>query len=904
MQETYDFAAVETAAQKYWNDTHAFEAKEDAAKPKFYCLSMLPYPSGALHMGHVRNYTIGDVISRYQRMLGKNVLQPMAWDAFGLPAENAAIKNNTAPAKWTYANIEHMRTQLQSLGYAIDWTREFATCKADYYVHEQRMFVRLFKQGLAYRKNSVVNWDPVDQTVLANEQVIDGRGWRTGALVERREIPQWFLKITDYADELLDGLDKLPGWPDAVKTMQRNWIGRSEGLEIHFAVEGENKALTVFTTRPDTLMGATFVSIAPEHPLALKAAQSNPKLAAFIEECRHAATAEAAVETAEKRGVETGLHAIHPISGEKLPVWVANFVLMGYGTGAVMAVPGHDERDWEFATKYDLLIKMVIVSDAVRDAITELGREAEGNSDAMSAALGQSRALDVVEAPAALSIVEDFERSIIVEGAYTEYGTVVNSGVLDGKSYSEAFDYLAERLAREGKGTRRVNYRLRDWGVSRQRYWGCPIPIIYCPECGAVPVPEDQLPVVLPENVQFMGVQSPIKADPQWRKTTCPQCGGAAERETDTFDTFMESSWYYARYTSPGAATQVDERANYWLPVDQYIGGIEHAILHLLYFRFYHKLMRDAGLVHSDEPATNLLCQGMVIAETYYRELADGNREWINPAEVEVQRDDKARIVGALLKSDGKPVEIGGIEKMSKSKNNGVDPQSMIGKYGADTVRLFSMFAAPPDQSLSWNEAGVEGMSRFLRRLWRDLNAHVLQQDHPVVDPAALNAAQKALRRQVHETIAKVGDDYGRRMSFNTAIAALMELLNALGKFDDMSDQGRALRHEAFESIVLLLNPITPHICHALWHHLGHAEPIIMQAWPRADTAALQKDAVKLAVQVNGKLRGQIEVAVNAAREDVEKTALAEPGVAKFLEGVSVKKIVVVPGKIVNIVVG
>ncbi|MBN8888579.1 MAG: leucine--tRNA ligase [Rudaea sp.] len=905
MQEQhYDPAAVEAAAQKFWNDTKAFEVKEDPNKQKYFCLSMLPYPSGALHMGHVRNYTIGDVISRYQRMLGKNVLQPMGWDAFGLPAENAAIKNKTAPAKWTYANIDHMRAQLQTMGYAIDWSREFATCRPDYYVHEQRMFVRLFKKGLAYRKNSVVNWDPIDQTVLANEQVIDGRGWRTGALVERREIPQWFLKITDYADQLLDGLDKLPGWPDAVKTMQRNWIGRSEGLEIQFGVDGESEPLTVFTTRPDTLMGVSFVSIAPEHPLALKAAQHNPELAAFIEECRHVAASEAVVETAEKKGVDTGLHAIHPISGEKLPIWAANFVLMGYGTGAVMAVPGHDERDWEFATKYDLLIKMVIVSDAVRDAITELGREAEGNQDPMSAALGQSRAIDVVEAPSALSIVEEFENRIITEGAYTEYGTVVNSGELDGKNYREAFDYLADKLQREGKGTRRINYRLRDWGVSRQRYWGCPIPIIYCPKCDAVPVPEDQLPVVLPEDVQFMGVQSPIKADPSWRKTTCPQCGGPAERETDTFDTFMESSWYYARYTSPGAATQVDERANYWLPIDMYIGGIEHAILHLLYFRFYHRLMRDEGMLTSDEPVVHQLSQGMVIAETFYREETDGLKTWINPADVEIQRDDKARIVGAVLKSDGKPVSIGGIEKMSKSKNNGVDPQIMVAKYGADTVRLFSMFAAPPEQSMVWNEAGVEGMARFLRRLWRDLHAHVAQPDHPVVDAGALNAAQKALRRQTHETIAKVGDDYGRRLSFNTAIAALMELLNALGKFDDMSDQGRAVRHEAFETIVLLLNPITPHISHALWLALGQQQAIIDVAWPAIDESALTKDAVTLAVQVNGKLRGQIEAAVGASREEIEKIALADAGVIKFIAEQTVKKVIVVPGKIVNIVVG
>jgi len=907
--QAYDPRAIEAAAQNYWSATRAFEVKEDTTRTKFYCLSMLPYPSGALHMGHVRNYTIGDVISRFQRMNGRNVLQPMGWDAFGLPAENAAIKNRTAPAQWTYANIEHMRGQLAQLGYALDWSREFATCRPDYYVHEQRMFVRLFKKGLAYRKNSVVNWDPVDQTVLANEQVVDGRGWRTGAIVEKREIPQWFLKITDYAQELLDGLDALPGWPDSVKTMQRNWIGRSEGLEIQFAVEGEAEPLTVFTTRPDTLMGVTYLAVAAEHPLALKAAQSKPLVAAFIEECRHGGTAEADIETAEKKGIDTGLSAIHPITGEKVPVWIANFVLMGYGTGAVMAVPGHDARDWEFATKYDLLIKMVVVSDAVRDAIRALGDDAARNSDVMSAALGESRAIDVYEPAAAESIVEQFERDIIEKGAYTERGWLVNSGEYDGLDYRGAFDALAARFEREGKGERRVNWRLRDWGVSRQRYWGCPIPIIYCPKCDAVPVPEDQLPVLLPEDVEFSGVKSPIKSDPNWRQCQCPQCGADAERETDTFDTFMESSWYYARYTSPGAKDMVDDRANYWLPVDQYIGGIEHAILHLLYFRFFHKLMRDEGLVQSDEPAKNLLCQGMVIAETFYRESVrsgseQGNREWFNPADVEVRRDEKARIVGAILKSDGQPVEIGGIEKMSKSKNNGVDPKDMVGKYGADTVRLFSMFAAPPEQSLEWNEAGVEGMARFLRRFWREVVTHAANPDHPVVDVDALNAAQKTLRRQVHETIQKVSNDIGHRYSFNTAIAAVMELLNALGKFDDASDQGRAVRHEALESMVLLLNPIVPHVAHALWQTLGNRETLVDdQPWPKADARALVRDSVTLAVQVNGKLRGTIEVAASTSKEDVEKLALAEPKVAEILAGNAPKKVIVVPGKIVNVVV-
>ncbi|HEY6940922.1 leucine--tRNA ligase [Dokdonella sp.] len=924
IQENYEPKAVEAAAQAYWGATRAFEVTEDPAKPKFFCLSMLPYPSGALHMGHVRNYTIGDVISRYQRMNGRNVLQPMGWDAFGLPAENAAIKNNTAPAKWTYANIEHMRAQLATLGYAIDWSREFATCRPDYYVHEQRMFVRLFKKGLAYRKQSVVNWDPVDQTVLANEQVIDGRGWRTGALVEKREIPQWFLKITDYAQELLDGLDRLPGWPDAVKTMQRNWIGRSEGLEIAFAIEGEREPLTVFTTRPDTLMGVTYLAIAAEHPLALKAARDKPIVAAFIDECRHGGTAEADIETAEKKGIDTGLTAIHPVTGERVPVWIANFVLMGYGTGAVMAVPAHDQRDWEFATKYDLLIRMVVVSDAVRDAIRALGDDAARNTDPMSAALGESRAIDVYEPAAAESIVEQFERDIIEKGAYTDYGTLVNSGDYDGLDYRGAFDALAGRFEREGKGVRRVNWRLRDWGVSRQRYWGCPIPIIYCAKCDAVPVPEEQLPVLLPEDVQFMGVQSPIKADPEWRRTTCPQCGGPAERETDTFDTFMESSWYYARYTSPGASDMVDARANHWLPVDQYIGGIEHAILHLLYFRFYHKLLRDAGLVHSDEPATNLLCQGMVIAETFYRDNADGSKDWINPADVEIRRDEKARVVGAVLKADGKPVQIGGIEKMSKSKNNGVDPQAMVGKYGADTVRLFSMFAAPPEQSLEWNEAGVEGMARFLRRFWREVVAHASGPDHAAlsvppragegavggtgrassIDPSKLDPAQRTLRRQVHETIQKVSDDIGRRYAFNTAIASLMELLNAVGRFDDPSELGRAVRHEALEAMVLLLNPVTPHVAHALWQVLGHAETLIEdQPWPKADPTALVRDSVTLAVQVNGKLRATIEVAVSAGRDEVERLALAEPKVAEHVGTQVPKKVIVVPGKIVNIVV-
>lgn len=905
----FDPSGVEAAAQRYWDATRAFEVDELSDKPKYYCLSMLPYPSGALHMGHVRNYTIGDVISRYKRMTGHNVLQPMGWDAFGLPAENAAIKNKTAPAKWTYANIAHMKAQLKTMGYAIDWSREFATCTPDYYVHEQRMFVRLMKQGLAYRKNSVVNWDPVDQTVLANEQVIDGRGWRTGALVEKREIPQWFLKITDYAQELLDGLDTLPGWPEAVKTMQRNWIGRSEGLEIRFEVRDEAghpvEPLTVFTTRPDTLMGVTYVSIAAEHPLAAHAANGDPDLAAFIAELRQGGVSEAELETQEKRGRDTGLRAIHPVTGEDVPVFVANFVLMNYGTGAVMAVPGHDQRDWEFAKRYHLPVKTVIVPDAVRDALAEIARDLAARKDSMSSALGGGPALDVYDTGAAVQVVEEFQAGIDEQGPWTERGWLVNSGEYDGMDFQQALDALAARFEAEGRGNRRVNYRLRDWGVSRQRYWGCPIPVILCARCGDVPVPEDQLPVVLPEDVEFSGVASPIKADPEWRKTTCPNCGGAAERETDTFDTFMESSWYYARYTSPGAAQQVDERARYWTPVDQYIGGIEHAILHLMYFRFYHKLMRDQGLVDSDEPATNLMTQGMVIAETFYRPQDNGGFEWINPAEVETVRDERGRITGAVLKSDGQPVQIGGIEKMSKSKNNGVDPQLMVGKFGADTVRLFSMFAAPPDQSLEWNEAGVEGMARFLRRLWAAVHRHAADGAAPALDLASLEPAHKTLRRQLHEAIQKVGDDYGRRHSFNTAIAAVMELLNHLAKFDDASDNGRALRQQALASIVLLLNPITPHTSHALWQVLGHAETLLEdQPFPQADPSALTRDTATLAVQVNGKLRGTIEVAVSTAKDEIERLALAEPNVVKFMEGLSVRKVIVVPGKIVNIVAG
>jgi len=860
MQEQYQAAATERAAQAFWADRQSFEVKEDSGKDKFYCLSMFPYPSGKLHMGHVRNYTIGDVISRYQRMLGKNVLQPMGFDAFGLPAENAAIANNTQPAKWTYSNIDYMKVQLKRLGFAYDWSRELATCQPQYYRWEQQLFTRLMKKGLVYRKNAVVNWDPVDQTVLANEQVVDGRGWRSGALVERREIPQWFLKITAYAQELLDDLDQLPGWPDAVKTMQRNWIGRSEGLELQFPVEG-GAPLTVYTTRPDTLMGVTYVAVAAEHPLAQQAAAGNAELAAFLKSCVRTGVAEADIETMEKRGMPLGIDAIHPITGARVPVWAANFVLMGYGTGAVMAVPGHDERDHEFAIKYGLPIRQVI-------------RPADGS------------AIDVAAA------------------AYTEHGLLVNSGEFDGLDFGQAFTAIAARFEQQGSGSRRVNFRLRDWGVSRQRYWGCPIPVIYCAKCDAVPVPEDQLPVVLPEDVAFTGVKSPIKSDPEWRKTTCPTCGGPAERETDTFDTFFESSWYFARYTGPdNDQSMLDARANYWLPVDQYIGGIEHAILHLLYARFFHKLMRDEGLVASDEPFTNLLTQGMVVKETYYREAADGKKTWYAPADVDLELDAKGHPARALLRGDGQPVVIGGIEKMSKSKNNGIDPQALVDEYGADTARLFAMFAAPPEQSLEWRDDGVEGAARFLKRLWRGVHQHVQKGPAPALDKSTLDAGQKVLRRKLHETIAKVGDDYGRRKTFNTAIAAVMELMNDALRFEDDSAQGRAVQQEVWLSVALLLNPVVPHICHELWQALTGGDDLLAQRWPETDASALVRDSLSMVVQVNGKLRGNIEVPAQATQEEILAIALADENVRKFTDGQTIRKSVVVPRKLVNFVV-
>ena len=865
MQAHYQPAEIERQAQTIWERAEAFKAVEDAVKPKYYCLSMFPYPSGKLHMGHVRNYTIGDVLSRYHRACGYNVMQPMGWDAFGLPAENAAIANNVAPAGWTYANIDYMRQQLKSLGLAIDWSRELATCKPDYYRWEQWLFTKLFEKGLVYKKLATVNWDPVDHTVLANEQVIDGRGWRSGALVEKREIPMYFMKITAYADELLSELDNLPGWPEQVRTMQKNWIGKSFGVRFAFPYELDGKAgqLWVYTTRADTIMGVTFCAVAAEHPLATHAAQNNPALAAFIEECKQGGVAEADIATMEKKGMDTGLKVTHPLTGEAVPVWVGNYVLMGYGEGAVMAVPAHDERDFHFAKAYGLPIKQVI--------------QVEG---------------EVFSAEAWADWYGDKDN-----------GRCVNSGKYDGLNYSEAVDAIAADLNAKNLGDKQVQYRLRDWGISRQRYWGCPIPIIHCPTCGDVPVPEQDLPVVLPEDVKI-DIGSPIKKMPSFYQTACPKCGGQAERETDTMDTFVESSWYYARYTGPdNDQSMLDARAKYWLPVDQYIGGIEHAILHLLYARFFNKLMRDVGLVECSEPFTKLLTQGMVVAPTFYRDMEGGKKQWINPADVDVETDAKARPVGATLKADGQPVVIGGTEKMSKSKNNGVDPQAIIDQYGADTARLFMMFAAPPDQQLEWSDAGVEGAFRFLKRLWKAVHDHVEKGVVAAYRGGDLTAEQKALRFQLHATIQKVTDDYGRRQQFNTAIAAVMELMNALAKTGDDSPAGRAVMQEALQAVVVLLAPIVPHICQALWSELQSGADLLAAAWPAVDETALVQDEIELMVQVNGKLRGSVRVAKDAAKEQVEQLALANPNVQKFMEGKPAKKVVVVPGRLVNIVV-
>ncbi|MCK7458236.1 leucine--tRNA ligase [Idiomarina aminovorans] len=858
MQEQYNPSKIESAMQKRWQEQDVFTAKEQSGKDKFYCLSMFPYPSGKLHMGHVRNYTLGDVISRHQRMLGKNVMQPIGWDAFGLPAENAAIQNKTAPAKWTYQNIDYMRDQLKSLGFGYDWTRELATCSPDYYRWEQWFFTKLYEKGLVYKKNATVNWDPVDQTVLANEQVIDGCGWRSGAKVEQKEIPQWFIKITDYAEELLDDLDQLDGWPEQVKAMQRNWIGRSEGVEIDFNVTSLEQTLRVYTTRPDTLYGVTYMGVAAQHPLAIEAAKSNPELANFIEDCKNSKVAEADIATMEKLGMDTGIKAIHPMTGEEIPVWVANFVLMDYGSGAVMAVPAHDQRDWEFATKYQLEIRPVI-------------QPISGDSD-------------------------------IEKAAITEKGTVINSDSYNGMSSAQAFDAIAAELNKKGIGERKVNYRLRDWGVSRQRYWGTPIPMLNLENGESVPVPEDQLPVRLPEDVVMDGVNSPIKSDPEWRKTQYN--GQPAEHETDTFDTFMESSWYYARYCSAQTddAMLDPEKANYWLPVDQYIGGIEHAILHLLYARFFHKLLRDTGLVESDEPFKRLLCQGMVLADSYYREDEKGGKQWVSPLDVNIERDEKGAIAAAKHKQDGQPVSIGGMSKMSKSKNNGIDPQTMVERYGADTVRLFMMFAAPPEMTLEWSDSGVEGAQRFLRRLWK--LTYDLTNAGGACSGQSFNTSQKQLRRELHKTIAKVSDDMGRRQHFNTAIAAIMELLNHLQKAPLESDADRQVLAESIDAMVRMLAPITPHICEQLWQELGHQEPLSFADWPTVDESALVEEEKLIVVQINGKVRAKLTVPADASAEQVEQLAFDEEAVQKYTEGKEVRKKIYVPGKILNIVVG
>jgi len=817
MNPEYTPLEIESEAQQYWKEHKSFEVIEDTSKEKYYCLSMFPYPSGRLHMGHVRNYSIGDVISRFQKMQGKNVMQPIGWDAFGLPAENAALKNKVPPANWTYENIDYMRDQLTQLGFGYDWSREIATCHPKYYKWEQWLFVKLFEKGLVYKKNAVVNWDPVDQTVLANEQVINGRGWRSDALIEKKEISQWFMRITDYADELLDSLDKLDGWPEAVKTMQRNWIGKSTGLEVSFNRQGSD-SLKIYTTRPDTLMGVTYLAIASEHPLALQAGKSNSEVQRFIEECRTMETSEAAMETMEKKGANSGLTCTHPITGDQVPIWIANFVLMGYGTGAVMSVPAHDQRDFEFAQKYAI-------------PMLEVVKPKEGEH-------------------------------VASESAFTDKGVLCNSGEFNGLNFEQAFEAIAEKLELENLGEKQNNYRLRDWGVSRQRYWGCPIPIINCAKCGSVAVPEKNLPIILPENVAFDGVGSPIKKMPEFYETTCPTCGGKAERETDTFDTFFESSWYFARYAcADNDEAMLDERADYWLEVDQYIGGIEHAILHLLYARFFSKLLRDEGLIKHDEPFKNLLTQGMV--------LKDG-------------------------------------AKMSKSKGNTVDPAEMIEKYGADTVRLFILFAAPPTQDLEWSDSGLEGSYRFVNKVYRlaegyfsDSKSHATES----LDINTLNKEQKQIRQKTHQTLAKITDDIKRRHSFNTAIAAMMELTNMLSKFKQTDGQSMALRLESLDIILRALSPITPHLCHHLWQQLGHQTAIINEPWPEVDNKALEQDEVQIIVQVNGKLRAKLMLGADTDKAQVEVQALADENVVKFTSGKTIVKVIVVPNKLVNIVI-
>ncbi|MGH8690931.1 MAG: leucine--tRNA ligase [Burkholderiales bacterium] len=852
MQDAYDAAAVEREAQKFWASRDSFRSSEDPGKPKFYCLSMFPYPSGKLHMGHVRNYTIGDVLTRYHRMRGHNVLQPMGWDAFGLPAENAAMANEVPPARWTYDNITYMKAQLQSLGFALDWSRELATCRPDYYKWNQWLFTRLFRKGLAYKKTGVVNWDPVDQTVLANEQVIDGRGWRTGAPVEKREIPMYFLRITAYAEDLLAALEELPGWPEQVKLMQKNWIGRSEGVRVGFqyTLENQQHVLWVFTTRADTLMGATFCAVAAEHPIAAFAARKNPQVAAFVEECKRGPAIEAELAQIEKKGMPTGLFVTHPLSGEKLPVWVANYVLMGYGEGALMAVPAHDERDMEFALQYRLPIKPVI-------------RHPLG---------------DTTPAP--------------WKPEYAEYGVCVNSGKYDDLSYAEATDAIAADLKAKGLGEKQVQWRLRDWGISRQRYWGTPIPIVHCPACGDVPVPDEELPVELPEDVVPDGAGNPLNRLPAFTDTKCPACGKPAKRETDTMDTFVDSSWYFARFCCPGLdQAMVDRRAQYWMPVDQYIGGIEHAILHLLYSRFFQRVMRDEGLMPGiAEPFTNLLTQGMVLAESYYTD-ASGRREWVNPADVDVQRDAKGRIMSAKTR-DGKAVVYDGIGTMSKSKNNGVDPQDLIDKYGADTARFFIIFASPPTNTLEWSDEGVEGSYRFLRRLWV-YAARFSRRKGMAGRPS------KGARFEVHSVLKQANYDL-QKFQFNTVASACMKILNALER---LPEEDAAADEEGMSILLRLLAPITPHVAHHLWRELRFGEDVMTAPWPEPDPAALEQDEVELVVQVNGKLRGSIRVPKAADRAAIEQLARANPNVQRFVAGHDVKKVVVVPGRLVNLVV-
>ena len=872
MQDKYHASAIETAAQQYWTEKRSFEVVEDTDRPKYYCLSMFPYPSGKLHMGHVRNYTIGDVISRVQRMRGFNVLQPMGWDAFGMPAENAAIQNNVPPAKWTYANIDYMKTQLKRLGFAIDWSRELATCTPEYYRWEQWLFTRLYDKGLIYKRLGTVNWDPVDGTVLANEQVIDGRGWRSGARVEKREIPMYYMKITAYAEELLSALDDLPGWPEQVKLMQKNWIGRSEGVEVHFPYDvnsiGREGVLKVFTTRADTLMGATYMAVAAEHPLATQAAAASPELASFVEECLRGGIAEADLAALEKKGMDTGLQVIHPLTGEPLRVWVANYVLMGYGEGAVMAVPAHDERDFAFATQYHLPIKQVIAST--------------------------TGGYDTVVAPWI--------------DAYAEHGTLVNSGKYDGLTTAAGSAAIADDLAAKDLGRARVQFRLRDWGISRQRYWGCPIPMIHCAACGDVPVPDDQLPVVLPEDVEITGRGSPLAKMAQFYECACPRCGKAARRETDTMDTFVESSWYFLRYAcNDNGGAMVDARANYWMAVDQYVGGIEHAILHLLYSRFFTRAMRDEGMVEVSEPFTNLLTQGMVVADTYYRDADGGKKQWINPAEVDITRDEKGRISAATLRADGQPVVIGGTEKMSKSKNNGIDPQALIDQYGADTARFFIIFTSPPDQQLEWSDSGVEGAHRFLKRVWS--LGHRFTRDIRAALPAtralaatALPDALAAARREIHTHLKQAEYDLGKHQ-FNTVASATMKMLNALEKAPSSNAAAHAEVVEEGLSILLrVLAPITPHIAHALWRDCGFGADIVDAPWPAVDTDALVQDEIELVLQVNGKLRGHLNIAADAARESIEAAALAHEAAEKFMDGKPARKLIVVPGRLVNIV--